>query len=54
QGLDIRLARQMIFGTIDETVTTWVMNDHKYDLVGLAPKVHHMLIHGLGGGDETV
>jgi len=54
QGLDIRLARQMIFGTIDETVTTWVMNDHKYDLVGLASKVHHMLIHGLGGGDETV
>jgi len=54
QGLDIRLARQMIFGTIDETVTTWVMNDHKYDLVGLAPKVHHMLIHGLGGGDKTV
>ena len=29
-----RLARQMIFGTIDETVTTWVMNEEKYDLSG--------------------
>ena len=26
------LARQMIFGTIDETVTTWVMNEQKYSL----------------------
>ncbi|MGG3923493.1 TetR/AcrR family transcriptional regulator, partial [Geobacillus thermodenitrificans] len=29
--LDVRLTRQMIFGTIDETVTTWVMNEQKYD-----------------------
>lgn len=48
KDLDIRLARQMIFGTIDETVTTWIMNDHKYDLVGLAPKVHQLLINGCG------
>src|SRR5699024_975983 len=27
--MDIRLARQMVFGTMDETITTWVMNDHK-------------------------
>ncbi|MBO1910196.1 TetR/AcrR family transcriptional regulator, partial [Microvirga sp. 3-52] len=25
--LDIRLGRQMVFGTIDETITSWVMND---------------------------
>ncbi len=25
--LDVRLTRQMIFGTIDEMVTTWVMNE---------------------------
>ena len=47
--LDVRLARQMIFGTIDETATTWVMNDHKYDLVSLAPKVHQLLLYGLKG-----
>ncbi|MCU9614143.1 TetR family transcriptional regulator [Caldibacillus lycopersici] len=46
--LDTRLARQMVFGTIDETVTTWVMNEQKYDLVRLAPKVKDMLIHGCG------
>ena len=30
-AMDIRLARQMVFGTMDETITTWVMNEHKYD-----------------------
>ncbi|QPC47166.1 TetR/AcrR family transcriptional regulator [Mangrovibacillus cuniculi] len=44
QDLDVRLARQMIFGTIDETVTTWVMNEQKYDLEELAPKVHQLLL----------
>lgn len=45
--MDIRLARQMVFGTMDETITTWVMNDHKYDLVELAPKVHRLLMKGI-------
>lgn len=52
EDLDIRLARQMIFGTIDETVTTWVMNEHKYDLVSLAPKVHQLLINGCGNNKK--
>ena len=47
QEMDIRLARQMVFGTMDETITTWVMNDHKYDLVELAPKVHRLLMKGM-------
>jgi TetR/AcrR family transcriptional regulator, fatty acid metabolism regulator protein len=46
KDLDIRLARQMIFGTIDETVTTWVMNEQKYDLVELAKPVHQLLTKG--------
>ncbi|MCM3725342.1 TetR family transcriptional regulator [Neobacillus cucumis] len=44
--LDVRLARQMIFGTIDETVTSWVMNEEKYDLMALASPVHRLLIDG--------
>lgn len=48
ESIDIRLTRQMIFGTIDETITTWVMNEHKYDLKALAPKVHHLLLNGCG------
>ena len=42
------LDRQIIFGTIDETVTTWVMNEQKYSLPDLAPDVHRLLIGGCG------
>lgn len=45
--LDIRLARQMVFGTIDETITSWVMNDQKYDLMKLTPEVHRLIMNAL-------
>jgi TetR/AcrR family fatty acid metabolism transcriptional regulator len=48
KNLDIRLARQLIFGTIDETVTTWVMNEQKYDLVAQTKEVHQMILFGCG------
>ncbi|MBP2240655.1 TetR/AcrR family fatty acid metabolism transcriptional regulator [Cytobacillus eiseniae] len=44
--LDVRLARQMIFGTMDETVTTWVMNEQKYDITALSGPVHRLLLNG--------
>lgn len=47
KDMDIRLARQMIFGTIDETTTTWVMNEYKYDLVGNTAKVHQLLLKAI-------
>lgn len=47
QSIDIRLARQMVFGTIDETITSWVMNDQKYDLMKLAPEVHKLILNGM-------
>lgn len=46
-SLDIRLARQMVFGTIDETITSWVMNEQKYDLMKLSPKVHALIMNGM-------
>lgn len=46
--LDVRLARQMIFGTIDEMATSWVMNEEKYDLTALAGQIHHLIIKGCG------
>lgn len=49
KGIDIRLARQMVFGTIDETITSWVMNDQKYDLLKLAPEVHRLILKGMIG-----
>ncbi|WP_096435998.1 TetR/AcrR family transcriptional regulator [Alteribacter populi] len=45
--LDKRIARQVIFGAIDEVVTNWVMKDHKYDLVPLAQSLNQMLLSGL-------
>ncbi|MDT8859458.1 TetR family transcriptional regulator [Alkalihalobacillus sp. MEB130] len=47
EELDNRLARQMIFGTIDEVVTNWVMKECKYDLISLSKPVHKMLLGGL-------
>ncbi|MET1030029.1 TetR/AcrR family transcriptional regulator [Domibacillus tundrae] len=48
-GLNIRLARQMIFGTLDEMITTWIMNDQKYDLAASAGDVTKMLLNGFSG-----
>ena len=47
EALDGRLARQMVFGTIDETITSWVMNDQKYDLMKLSPEVHRLIMNGM-------
>jgi TetR/AcrR family transcriptional regulator, fatty acid metabolism regulator protein len=46
--LDIRTARQMIFGTIDEVLTHWVMTGQKQDLESKADNVHQLLIRGCG------
>ncbi|GIN86819.1 fatty acid metabolism regulator protein [Heyndrickxia sporothermodurans] len=48
KSIEVRLVRQMVFGTIDETVTTWVMNEEKYDLIALAPAVQKLLVNGIG------
>lgn len=47
EDIDVRIARQMIFGTIDEVVTNWVMKEHKYNLVLQAKSVHAMLLKAL-------
>ncbi|MCK6257985.1 TetR family transcriptional regulator [Fictibacillus sp. KIGAM418] len=54
KNMDTRLARQMIFGTIDETATNWVMNDHRYDLPSLAQPVHQMLVNGLSNNAGAI
>lgn len=47
KDLNLPLVRQMIFGTIDEIVTNWVMKEHKYNLVKQANEVHSLLMKGL-------
>jgi TetR/AcrR family fatty acid metabolism transcriptional regulator len=50
EDIDIRLTRQVIFGTIDEVSTTWVMKEQRYDLVEMAPRVHQILQNGIQKG----
>ncbi|MGM8215546.1 TetR/AcrR family transcriptional regulator [Bacillaceae bacterium W0354] len=47
EHLNVRLVRQMIFGTLDEIVTNWVMKEQKYDLVSQAKEVHFIISNGL-------
>ena len=46
-SMDVRIARQMVFGTIDEISTTWVMNENRYNLMELAPKVKQLILNGV-------
>ncbi|HHY59013.1 MAG TPA: TetR/AcrR family transcriptional regulator [Clostridia bacterium] len=48
QDLDVRLARKVVFGAIDEVVTCWVMTTKKYELVSLAEPLYGMLKAALG------
>lgn len=47
QDLRVPLVRQMIFGTLDEIVTNWVMQEEKYDLLSQAKEVHTLITTGL-------
>lgn len=51
-NLNYKLARQMIFGTLDEIVTTWVMNEQKYPLQSLSKDVHNLIIAGLAQAEK--
>ncbi|QDX93009.1 TetR/AcrR family transcriptional regulator [Brevibacillus laterosporus] len=45
--IDVRMARTMIFGTLDQTVTSWIMKECKYDLVSLVDPIHNLFLKGL-------
>ncbi|SDC25497.1 TetR/AcrR family transcriptional regulator [Shouchella lonarensis] len=47
--LDRLLARQMVFGTLDEVVSNWVMAEGKFSLAKQTEKVQKMLLDGLVG-----
>jgi TetR/AcrR family fatty acid metabolism transcriptional regulator len=46
---DVKVARRMVFGTLDEHVTAWVRSGGRFDLAALAPQVARLLTRGLGG-----
>jgi len=47
QNLDGRIARRMIFGTMDETITAWILTGAKYDLLSLITPVCDVMVGGL-------
>lgn len=47
--LDIGIARAMVFGTLDEITTRWVMSKRKYKITESAEPVYRMLVNGLAG-----
>ncbi len=44
--IDVKVARKMIFGTLDESVTSWIMNGMKYDILTLVEPIHQLLLNG--------
>ena len=48
--INTALLRQMIFGTLDEVVTNWVMKERKYELGTQAEQVHKFLTEALKRG----
>ncbi|MEW5952221.1 MAG: TetR/AcrR family transcriptional regulator [Bacillota bacterium] len=46
--LNIRVARQMIFGTMDEAATSWVLSQREYQISKHTETVYHLLAQALG------
>jgi len=45
--LDVRITRKMIFGAIDEMVTSWIMKDCKYSLVDQVEPIVSLFLQGI-------
>lgn len=47
--IEVRITRKMIFGTLDEVTTSWVMKQCKYDLVSYVDPIHSLFLFGMKG-----
>ncbi|MBP1999070.1 TetR/AcrR family fatty acid metabolism transcriptional regulator [Paenibacillus shirakamiensis] len=45
--LDIKLTRLLIFGSLDEVVTSWLISGRKYSLIGQVDKTVEFFLRGL-------
>ena len=50
--VDPRLARQVVFGAMDEAVTSWIRATKRVDLTAHCAPVSRMLTRALGAGDR--
>lgn len=48
--LPVRLVTHLIFGTLDEVVSTWVMSGMKYNLISLTGSLVDLFTKGIGQG----
>ncbi len=47
KDIDTHIARKMIFGTMDEAATSWVMTSRKHELHNLVEPIFQCLVYGL-------
>lgn len=47
RDMDPRTARKIIFGSLDEVATCWVLSSRNYDLTGMTEPVYNILARGL-------
>lgn len=50
--IDTHIARKMIFGTMDETATSWVMTSRKHELRNLVEPIYQCLVYGLKADND--
>ncbi len=56
RDVDWRLIRNMVFGTLDQTVTAWVLSEFRWDLVAQAEPTYELLAAAItcAGMDDRV
>lgn len=52
RDVDVRTIRMMIFGTLDETATSWVMKKGKFDLLAQVDPIHRLLLSALRKSEQ--
>lgn len=50
--IEIRMTRKMIFGFLDEMVTSWIRNQHKYSLLSQVDEMMNLIICGIGKNED--
>lgn len=50
--VDARQIRNLIYGTLDQTVTAWVLSGYRFDLVALAEPTFILITQGVVNGKE--
>ena len=51
--LPVRLVTHLVFGALDEVVSTWVMSGMKYNLVSLGDPLIDLFTYGIGPGEDA-